>query len=355
MSQGRGWGAKAGAGAASAVQLSGADAPGDYFWPGQQAEAARVMMDRMALLSNGGGGGSGSGDESASYEQSVLALVDSEHDEVYSPATSSDSSSHHHNNRHGVPPRSGAIGSQRTAAAPVATTASQQCQSSAPTTAPVSPSIHGVYQPYNISTAAKQHPLGPWSATDASPSSSCSMDNAASNSYNGGWDSLLTNSSYAAATTNLNQPQQQPSAAMDAWQQYQMEQQRKFALQQQLDQQQKIQMHLQQQLFVRQQQSLQQQWNFGQQQQQQMRAPAASDIYAAYNSMSPRMAAVGQPPGQSNMSMSYPWAMATGFSAGTGPSANGSSSVAAAAALSSNSSSASKMQSLQHQPYEWCS
>ncbi|KAJ2460746.1 hypothetical protein GGF42_000649 [Coemansia sp. RSA 2424] len=359
-------------GGAAVVQQPGGDASGE--WP-RQAEAARLMMDRMALLSSSSAGG----DESASYEQSVLALVDSEHDEVYSPAAATTTSSTLHHR---------AIGSQRAA------TANHQwpafSQPSAPTTAPVSPNIHSggpYHHPYNMAasmlsspqTTAKSYP-DPWSTTGASPSSSCSLDQAANNSS--GWDALLAHSGYVANNYNSQQPQPQPqpSAAMDAWQQYQLEHQRKLALQQKLDQQQRIQMHLQQQLFVRQQQHLQQQWFMGQHHtpvmpsNHQYHGPA--DIYAAYNNMSPRMAA-DQPPRQpppplsgslsniSNMSnlssssaaaaigLSYPWAMAAGFSAGANPATS------SVAALSS-SSSASNIHGLlpqkqQQQTYEWCS
>ncbi|KAJ2093869.1 hypothetical protein GGI16_005751, partial [Coemansia sp. S142-1] len=360
----------------------------------------RVMMDRMALQTS-------NDDSAASYEQSVLALIDSELDEFVSPVVAS-------SYPRGLPPRPGAIGSQRVPAAPAMRSnytaglsssgtapdgsvgaAGNQWpvfnRSSAPTTAPVSPDIRGLgpQQPYSMAASILSSPqtttknLGPWSTADASPSSSCSSDHAAG--ANGGWDSLLTHSGHN--TRPYNQPLQmsapQQSAAMNAWQQYQQENHRKAALQQQLDQQQKIQMHLQQQLFYQQ----QQQWLLLQQQHQHLRAADVSNqgtnaaaslhmvmstpamdsrpanIYSAY-SMSPRITAAlsaDQPPplnaslsNSSNLSsvaasLSYPWAM---MATGNNP-ANGGNAVAAAL---SNSSSASNIQSLPlQQTYEWCS
>ncbi|KAJ1815684.1 hypothetical protein LPJ60_005620, partial [Coemansia sp. RSA 2675] len=372
------------------VQLSAGDAPGE--WSRQQTEATRVMMDRMALQPSNDDGAT------ASYEQSVLALIDSELDEFVSPAASSYSRS--------MPPRSGAIGSQRTSAGPAPAMRSAYSaglslsggvtdgntsapghqwpgfnQSSAPTTAPVSPDMRGIQPPFSMTasiltsppTAAKN--LGPWPTTDASLSSSCSSDHAAGAAS--GWDSLLTHSGHESLSHNqlphLQRSVPQQSAAMNAWQQYQLENHRKAALLQQLDQQQKIQLHLQQQLFYQQ----QQQWYLHQQ--QHMRAahlpglqgpPAASvlpmalptpamdsrpaDIYAAYN-VSPRIVAgsgIGQPPplaGSLSNSSSlsavaatmYPWAA---MAAGNSTAAAGNNVVAAAAALSSTSS-ASNIQS----------
>ncbi|KAJ2072516.1 hypothetical protein GGH13_002631, partial [Coemansia sp. S155-1] len=381
LSQARGWGGGV------PVQLPAGDAPGE--WGRQQTETTRVMMDRMALQTS-------NDDSAASYEQSVLALIDSELDEFVSPAVAS-------SYPRGLPPRPGAIGSQRVPAAPAMRSnytaglsssgtapdgsvgaAGNQWPvfnwSSAPTTAPVSPDIRslGPLLPYSMAASILSSPqttaknLGPWSTADASPSSSCSSDHAAG--ANGGWDSLLTHSGHS--TRPYNQPLQmsapQQSAAMNAWQQYQQENHRKVALQQQLDQQQKIQMHLQQQLFYQQ----QQQW-FLQQQHQHLRAADVSNqgtnaaaslhmvmstpamdsrpanIYSAY-SMSPRITAAlsaDQPPplnaslsNSSNLSsvaasLSYPWAM---MATGNNP-ANGGSAVAAAL---SNSSSASNIQSL---------
>ncbi|KAJ2065194.1 hypothetical protein GGI17_000450 [Coemansia sp. S146] len=390
LPHGRGWGGVP-------VQLPAGDAPGE--WGRQQAEATRVMMDRMALQPS-------NDDSAASYEQAVLALIGSELDEFVSPAAAS-------TYRRGLPPRPGAIGSQRAPAGPAmrsiytaglsssgaasdgsASAPGHQwpafSQSSAPTTAPVSPDIRSLnhhQQPYSMAASILSSPqttaknLGPWSTADASPSSSLSSDHAAG--ANGGWDSLLTHSGHNTLSYNQSQPLQmsapQQSAAMNAWQQYQLESHRKAALQQQLDQQQKIQMHLQQQLFYQQ----QQQWYL---QQQHMRAAgldttAASvlhmalstpamdsrppaDIYAAYN-MSPRITAAlsaAQPPPPLNgslsnssslsavaASVSYPWAM---MATGNNPTTGGNS---VAAALS-NSSSASNIQSLPlQQTYEWCS
>ncbi|KAJ2869487.1 hypothetical protein GGH93_006144 [Coemansia aciculifera] len=377
LPHGRGWGGVP-------VQLPAGDAPGERGR--QQTEATRVMMDRMALQPS-------NDDSAASYEQSVLALIDSELDEFVSPAVAS-------TYRRGLPPRPGAIGSQRAPAGPAmrsiytagAASDGHQWpafnQSSAPTTAPVSPDIRSLnhhQQPYSMAASILSSPqttaknLGPWSTADASPSSSLSSDHAAG--ATSGWDSLLTHSGHNTLSYNQPQPLQmsalQPSAAINAWQQYQLESHRKAALQQQLDQQQKIQMHLQQQLFYQQ----QQQWYL---QQQHMRAagldtttvlhmalstPAVdsrppADIYAAYN-MSPRITAAlsaAQPPpplngslsNSSNLSaaaasVSYPWAM---MATGNNPT-TGSNSVAAAL---SNSSSASNIQSLPlQQTYEWCS
>ncbi|KAJ2104162.1 hypothetical protein GGI09_000266 [Coemansia sp. S100] len=180
LSQARGWGGGV------PVQLPAGDAPGE--WGRQQTETTRVMMDRMALQTS-------NDDSAASYEQSVLALIDSELDEFVSPVVAS-------SYPRGLPPRPGAIGSQRVPAAPAMRSnytaglsssgtapdgsvgaAGNQWpvfnRSSAPTTAPVSPDIRGLgpQQPYSMAASILSSPqtttknLGPWSTADASPSS----------------------------------------------------------------------------------------------------------------------------------------------------------------------------------------
>ncbi|KAJ2042998.1 hypothetical protein GGI08_007542, partial [Coemansia sp. S2] len=321
LSQARGWGGGV------PVQLPAGDAPGE--WGRQQTETTRVMMDRMALQTS-------NDDSAASYEQSVLALIDSELDEFVSPAVAS-------SYPRGLPPRPGAIGSQRVPAAPAMRSnytaglsssgtapdgsvgaAGNQWPvfnwSSAPTTAPVSPDIRslGPLLPYSMAASILSSPqttaknLGPWSTADASPSSSCSSDHAAG--ANGGWDSLLTHSGHSTPADVSNQG---TNAAAS--------------------------LHMV------------------------MSTPAMdsrpANIYSAY-SMSPRITAAlsaDQPPplnaslsNSSNLSsvaasLSYPWAM---MATGNNP-ANGGSAVAAAL---SNSSSASNIQSLPlQQTYEWCS
>ncbi|KAJ1826624.1 hypothetical protein LPJ56_002083, partial [Coemansia sp. RSA 2599] len=182
-------------------------------------------------------------------------LVDREKDEVVSPAMIAASSQNRTN------ARVAAIGSQRLPlggnAASVSTklplsAVSDSHQwpfySSGPSTAPVSPdaiasgaasvSAGGFYSSPNYPTVIKAS--APMSVGETPAA-------AAAAAVGSGWDTLLPHQQQ-----RQNTPGQ---TALLAWQQYQIEYQKKQALQQQLDQQQMIQQHLQQQLLVQQKQN----------------------------------------------------------------------------------------------------
>ncbi|KAJ1722048.1 hypothetical protein LPJ53_003487 [Coemansia erecta] len=198
-----------------------------------------------------------------SKTNSRTGLVDSENDEVVSPAMIATS------NQHRASARVAAIGSQRVPtlsnnaggstrgpsmlqlSAGLSSDGQWPFYTSEPSTAPVSPDAlagavsAALYSPKH--SAPVQYP-----GIHASGSVTTSLGDSGL-----GWGSLLQQ-------PQQQQPPQQPLGAADgqsgqsalfAWQQYQIEHQKKLALQQQLDQQQRIQLQLQQQLLAQQNQN----------------------------------------------------------------------------------------------------
>ncbi|KAJ2390522.1 hypothetical protein GGI05_003195 [Coemansia sp. RSA 2603] len=190
-------------------------------------------------------------------------LVDSENDEVVSPAMIAT------NNQHRANARVAAIGSQRVPTLPNNATGGAKGPSmlqlsagltadgqwpfytSEPSTAPVSPdALTGVVSAAMYSP--KQNAPVQYPGINASGSVATSLGDSGL-----GWGTLmqLQHPPQQASSASNGQPEQSGQSALFAWQQYQIEYQKKLALQQQLDQQQKIQLQLQQQLFAQQNQN----------------------------------------------------------------------------------------------------